>query len=163
MSTNNTKSWPAIATCSNEQLRLTLVAASGETATGLAAGFPQYFLAEGEVPAQISVDAFVALVTEAANRDQVLEVVKTQNLPHQRFGFSGSCSGRTDGVSYAKGGYSTVRHGWAQNFWRCSVSVGDLVEFEGAVWLVAWNGFSRGSAESFDHHTLVIVPLDALS
>ena len=164
MSANNmTKNWSAIAGCGNEQLRLTLIAADGETATGLAAGFPQYFLAAGEEPQQISVDALIALVGECANRDQALQVLKDQGLPHQRFCFSGSCSGRTDGVSYAKGGYPTVRHGWAQNFWRSNVPVGEPIEYEGAVWLVAYNGFSRGSAETVARHTLILVPLDALS
>lgn len=158
-----TKNWQKIAEVGNQQLRMCLIASKGEIAEGLSKGFPQYFLAEGETHPKPNRVDFTRLMSEMMRRDDVVQACKDAGLPFQRFGFSGSSSGSTDGISYAKGGYDTVRHGWAEYFWRSSKKRGETLEYEGAEWLVVWNGFGAGSAYALDNHTLVIVPIDALA
>jgi len=156
------KNWSAIAVVGNEQLRHNLIAATGEVAQGLAQGFPQYFLGDGEPHPQPNRDDFVRLVSEIKRRDDVIQACKDAGLPFQRFGFSGSCKGSTDGVSYAKGGYNTTANGWGDYFYRSSKKRGETLEYEGAEWLVVWNGYSSGDAYSFSGHSLVVVPVTAL-
>lgn len=157
------KDWKKIAGAGNQQLRLSLISAQGEIAEGLSRGFPQYFLAEGETLCLPDRRQLLELVREAGRRDKVLQIIKELGLPHQRLGFSGSCLGTTKGVSYSEGGYDTVACGWGDYFYRSSKSRGDTLEYEGATWLVVWNGFGGGDARSFDRHTLVIVPEEALA
>lgn len=160
---NIMKNWQAIASVGNEQLRMSLIAAQGEVADGLKRGFPQYFLAEGEAHPKPNRSDLIRIVSEMNRRDTVVQMCKDAGLPFQRFGFSGNCNGRTDGVPYAKGGYGTLRNGQGSYFWRCSKKQGETLEYEGAEWLVVWNSFSAGSAETFDDHSVVIVPIEALA
>lgn len=156
------KNWKAISECGNEQLRMALIASKGEIVEGLATGFPQYFLAEDasiELPTR---EKLLELVRESGQRDSVIQMLKDLGLPHQRFSFSGSNKGSTDGVSYSKGGYDTVANGWGEYFYRSTKKPGEVVEHESAQWLVVWNGYSSGSPYSFAYHTLIIVPVEAL-
>ncbi len=162
MTTLARKNWQAIAACPNEQLRYSLIAASGDIAEGLAAGFPQYFLAEGEEHPAVSRTEFVAMV-RAMRRDDAVRACKDAGLPYALLQFSGSCEGRTDGVSYAKGGYNTTANGWAQKFWRTSQDPGKTLEYEGAEWVVCRNGFGAGDARFFDTHSLLLVPVEAFA
>ena len=158
-----TKNWAEIAKAGNEQLRMNLITAQGEIADGLAMGFPQYFLADGEEHPKPSRADFVRLVSDIDRRDVVVQACKDAGLPYQMFSFRGSCSGNTDGVSYTQGGYSTVRYGWLANFYRSSKRRGGELEYEGASWLVVWNGYGAGSAEWPSSHSLIILPLEALA
>jgi hypothetical protein len=158
-----TKNWQEIANIGNEQLRMSVIAANGEIAEGLQKGFPQYFLTEDETHPQLNRTDFIRLVSEMKRRDDVVQACKDAGLPFQRFSFSGSCSGPTDGVSYAKGGYNTVANGWGQNFWRCVKKQGETLDYEGAQWVVVWNGYSSGDSYSFATHSLIIVPVAALA
>ena len=158
-----TKNWKAIANVDNEQLRLNLISAQGEIANGLAQGFPEYFLTEGEEHPKPSRDEFIRLVSEINRRDSVVQACKDAGLPHQIFAFRGSCRGATDGISYPSGGYDTVRNGWGSYFYRSNQKRGEVLEHEGAKWLVVWNGFGSGDAYSFDSHSLIVVPVEALA
>ena len=157
------KNWAAIANIGNEQLRMNLITAQGDIADGLVKGFPQYFLAKGEEHPKPSRTDFIRLVSEIDRRDTVVQACKDAGLPHQMFSFRGSCSGNTDGISYAQGGYSTVRYGYLANFYRSSKRRGGELEYEGASWLVVWNGYGSGSAEWPASHSLIIVPFAALA
>jgi hypothetical protein len=157
------KNWTAIANVGNEQLRKSLIAAQGEIAEGLARGFPQYFLRDGETHPRPNRADFTRLVSEMKRRDDVVKACKDAGLPFQQFGFSGSCEGRVDGVSYAKKGYDTVANGWGDYFWRSNSKRGETLQYEGAEWMVVWNGFMLGDASFFDSHTLIVVPVAALA
>ena len=157
------KNWVEIAKVGNEQLRMNLISAKGEVAEGLRQGFPQYFLAEGEIHPKPNRTDFIRLVSEMRRRDDVVQACKDAGLPFQRFFFSGSCRGSVDGVSYAKGGYNTVANGWGDYFYRSSKRRGDTLEYKGAEWVVIWNGYGAGDAYSFSVHSLVIVPVDAFA
>ena len=157
------KNWNMIALCGNEQLRLALIAAKGEVVGGLAKGFPQFFLAEGEVHPRPNRTDFIRLIQEMERSEHVIQACKDAGLPYQRFSFSGHCNGETGGVPYAKGGYDTVANGWGDYFFACSKYQGGTLEHKGAEWIVVWNGYSSGDASSFTRHSLVIVPSEAFS
>lgn len=156
------KNWKSIAAVSEMNTRLALVAAKGANAVALQKGFPDCFLAEGAEHPTLNRDALMILLKDL-RRDAVIEAVQTAGLPHHRFSLRGSCCGATDQVSYARGGYSTTANGWADYFWRCSKQVGEVVIWRDAEWLVVWNGFMRGDEYSFDAHTLIIVPTEAIT
>ncbi len=157
------KNWKAIAEVRNQQLRLTLISAQGETEEGLSKGFPQYFLAEGVKAELPEREKILSLVCEAKQLDKVLEILKEIGVPHQPFGFEGTCRGSVDGLSYAKEGYHTNNYGRLEYFYRSTKKLGDEVEYEGATWMVVWNGGTSGSPETPDYHTLVIVPVASLT
>jgi len=156
------KNWTAIATVGNEQLRHNLIAATGDVAQGLAQGFPQYFLSDDEEHPRPVREEFLNIVKEMRRRDEIVQACKDAGISHQRFSFSGSCRGAVDGVSYADGGYSTTANGWGDYFYRSTKREGDTLEYEGAEWVVVWNGYSSGSADCFAGHSLVVVPTEAL-
>jgi hypothetical protein len=156
------KNWMAIANIGSEQLRMSVISARGEIAEGLARGFPQYFLREGETHPLPNRADFIRLVSEMKRRDEVVQACKDAGIPFQQFNCKGTRRGSADGVSYAEGGYPTVAWGWGDYFWQCSKRRGETLEYEGAEWMVVWNVFSRGDACSFDRHTLIIVPVGAL-
>lgn len=113
---------------------------------------------------QLRINLITAhLVQNIDRRDDVVQACKDAGLPYKQFGFRGSCRGSTEGVSYAQGGYGTVRYGHLAYFYRSSQKRGNEIEYEGASWLVLWNGYSSGSAEFPGSHSLVIVPVEALA
>lgn len=156
------KNWRAISAVGNKPLRMNLIAASGEVAEGLAQGFPQCFLTEEEEHPRMSQEEFLAVVGTMERRDNVVEACKQAGIPHQRFCFTGTCRGFTDGVPYANGGYDTVRNGWGDYFWRCNKRQGETLEYNEAQWMVVWNGYVQGDVHMFSSHSLVLVPVDAL-
>jgi hypothetical protein len=158
-----TKNWKSISTVGNEQLRLNLITSSGDVTEGLSRGFPEHFLTEGQEHPRMTREELLALVGKMERRDDVVKACKDAGIPHQRFGFSGSCRGTTDGVPYANGGYDTTANGWGDYFWKTSKHQGEVLEYKDAQWLVVWNGSSKGNAHCFGSHSLVIVPIAALS
>lgn len=153
----STKNWKAIAACRNEQLRHSLIAAQGEIADGLAAGFPQFFLAEGEDAPRPSREEFFQIVSEMTRRDDILQACRDAGLPYQRFGFEGSCVNSAPGVP-RRGPKPTSSKAPDDRFIRSSSRRGDEVEYEGAQWIVVWNGYSPGSPSVFASTSFVIVP-----
>lgn len=156
------KNWKAISECRNEQLRHSLIAAQGEIAEGLAAGFPQFFLVEGEDAPCPSREEFFRVISEMTRRDDTLQACKEAGLPHQRFSFEGSCSGSTPGVP-KPGPKPTSSKAPDNRFIRSSSYRGDEVEYEGVRWIVVWNGYSPGSPSAFASTSFVIVPAGAFA
>jgi hypothetical protein len=158
------KNWKEIAGCSNEQLRLNLVSAKGEIAEGLAKGFPQYFLADGETHPLISRSAFLAGTQSIDRRDELVAALKAAGLPHERFSFEGSSHARTtESVPYSDGGYNTTANGRGEYFFRSTAKVGAEVDYQGAKWVVVWNKYSPGCPSWFASHSFIIVPTAAFA
>jgi hypothetical protein len=157
------KNWKEIANIGNEQLRINLITCQGEVAEGLAKGFPKYFLAEGEEHPLPSRSEFLKLISEMDRRETVIGAVRDAGLPHQRFSFTGSKQGNTEGISYVESRYKTVRHGQLEYFFRSSKRQGEEVYYEGIKWVVVWNGYAAGAPEYPAAHSLVIVPIAAFA
>ncbi len=157
------KNWNQIAQAGNEQLRLLLISAQGEIAAGLARGFPQYFLSEGEQQQLPGKEQLIGVVKEAKRRDEVLQIMKDLGIPYQQFGYRGHCRGQVGGISKREGGYRSGQ-GDPLDYYKRSVQCsGDELEYKDAKWVVVWNGYSSGDAYTASVHTLVIIPVAALT
>lgn len=156
-----TKNWKAIAECGNQQLRLVLISSSGDTSTGLVRGFPQYFCFEGTPPEMPTKKRFLRLVKQMRQKKAVIRCSQDLGTPYQKLSFSGTCRGKTLGVSFIESRYPTLTNGQREIFYQCSLEQGEELEYEGATWMVVWNSNFRKKETSLDIHSLVIVPVDA--
>lgn len=159
---NLKKNWIAIANVADEQLQLSLISCRDEVLCGLAQGFSQYFLEEGQVQLLPSREELLGLALRQKNRRETVTLLKELAVPFDCFRFSGHPRGYTDGVSYADGVYKTNGNGVGDYYYRSKKKTGETLLHKGAEWIVVRNTFSQGDGWTFSGHTQIVVPLSAL-
>lgn len=110
-----------------------------------------------KTPCGLSQDALEGILA-ITSKAVLITALNEARIPYEKLSFSGACKGISDGAPYAKGGYSTVRNGWGEYFWRSTAVKGGTIIFNDIEWVVAWNSYSRGDVYTFASHDLVLIP-----
>jgi hypothetical protein len=87
--------------------------------------------------------------------EDLTQACHVQGLPYLLFGFRGTYRGRTDGISYPGPAVGNSGQG---SFYRTKHLFGEVLEYQGAQWVVLCNNFDWNQNVPFALHKLLIVP-----
>jgi len=91
---------------------------------------------------------------------EVREYLASRDIPYYSVTFSGQKKGGGELLSHSLSYYKTHGWGYLDNFYRCLLSVGEVVADGGHQgWTVVKNTFVRGDAETPSVHTLILANL----
>ena len=157
------KNWQKIAEARDNPLLGNLILAKRFVDDGLIRDYPECFLGDEKQHPCLTQEEILFLTQKMRqmNRSLVKPLCADSGVPYKCFEFFGHKRGLTQGVSHVESQYTLPPlYNSKDNFLRCSKDLGEILEYEGADWMIIWNNSIRYEGEDF--HILVIVPVTAL-
>ena len=112
----------------------------------------------------ISEKKLIELLLSAKSRHEIVQICKNHQIPFEQFKFTGYCKKSTLGVSYITDEFIKSSNQWRFYFCRSSKKRGEILNYEGSLWMVVWNSCFYPSGDfSSTTHVLIIVSLKSFS